>query len=196
MEGLRQYLLERRHLPLAGLGVLSVEKKPSEYSAEDQIIYPPKIIFHWVNEEDEPFSLQPVLGYLSQFSGQTEEECFDQYHTFCNQVKQDLHLDGYYEINSLGKIVHISGGKVEFEPVPDFENYQSPVQGIRAIHEGRSHDMKVGDLETNTKFMQERRDTQLEEEMEPVSEGRWWLPGLILGLGAITLITLRLLKVL
>ena len=132
-------------------------------------------------------SAQPLMAFLSRNNQLTEEESFDAMHAFGQQIKGAIESYGEWLWPGVGKLVSLNSESIGFVPEPVYQLYQQPVEAVRAIHSGRSHQMLVGDRETNTIEMQEELTEQ-----ELAAEGRWWMPALIVGIITIALISARL----
>jgi hypothetical protein len=100
----------------------------------------------------------------------------------------ELEEKGEFSWAGLGKLVQISGSTTGFVPDAALEAYLPQLEAVRVVRTGISHQMLVGDKETNSAEMQQ----MLLEEEEPYTEGRWWIAALMLGLMATALIVGRL----
>ncbi|HSK12574.1 MAG TPA: hypothetical protein VK907_05130 [Phnomibacter sp.] len=189
---LSRYLVHNRQVLLPGLGTLQVWPNPARYDAGQQKIIPSRLSFQWAPADEASGSVQPLVGFISQQSGLTEEECFDELFGFCGGIKQSLDHNGEWRWPGLGKLVKLAGGKTGFVPDAMLDAYTAPIDAIRIAHSGRTHQMVVGDKETDTSAMQQLLNEEAEE--EPV-EGKWWIASVIIGSAALLLILARLIKV-
>ena len=188
---LNQYLARHQQVVLPGIGQLQVWPVPAHYDAGSQKLLPSRLSFEWHPPENVNTPLQPQVGFFSRVSGLPEEECFDALHTFCQEVKKGLEEQGEWSWPSMGKLVVLAGGNISFVPDGFFDAYQEPLEAPRVTHQGRAHQMMVGDRETNTLEMQTLLQDDGQE--EPV-EGKWWIASVVIGTAAVLLMMARLFK--
>ena len=188
VELITQYFVQHNEVGLPGLGVLSAVPVSAKFDASRQVMVPPRLQFQWQPQTGEVEGLQSLAGFISRHSQLSEEDSFDAISEFCNGVKSTLEEKGEFRWNGLGKLVKISTGTTGFVPDTALEGYLLPIEATRVVRTGHSHQMLVGDKETNSADMQQ----MLSEEEEPYSEGKWWIAALVLGLIATALIVGRL----
>lgn len=183
-----QYFVQYKKVGLPGLGVLVAEPVPARFDAASQVMVPPRMQFQWQPKSGEAEGIQSLTGFVSRHSQMSEEDSFEAITGFCTKVKRTLEEKGEFSWAGLGKLVQISGGTTGFVPDAALEAYLPQLEAVRVVRTGISHQMLVGDKETNSAEMQQ----MLLEEEEPYTEGRWWIAALMLGLMATALIVGRL----
>jgi nucleoid DNA-binding protein len=189
---LQQYLIDHEAVSLPGWGTLRLKNIPAEFHSRDQLLTPPQMIIQWQEQTETPdFSIQPLIGFLSRSQNETEEDCFEKLHDFIGQLKQQLQTNG--EANWPGLGVYTIGQEnkgIAFKPDPFLLSYLKPQQASRIIKAGKSHEMLVGDNQTNTIDMQTFLQMQVKPEA-PVEKDRWWIPALIGGILGIAIIVAK-----
>jgi hypothetical protein len=188
VNAITQFFIQHRDVVLPGIGQLKAIHNPARYDAAQQMMFPPGHSFQWIPaDEGSNGSLQTLMAYLSRKNQWTEEESFEAMNGFCRSVQESISTSGEWFWPGLGKLVSLNKESIGFVPETLFQQYHSPLVAERAIHSGRSHQMLVGDKETSTAEMQE----VLTEE-DVVTEGKWWVPALIVGVITLFLILARL----
>jgi hypothetical protein len=185
---LTQYFIQNKELLLPGVGYLKATEEPARYDGSLQQMLPPEYKFKWQPGEDAHISLQPLLGYISRQTQWPEEVCFSALENMVKDIKASLEVSGEWQWPHMGKLVHLSGGKVGFVPNGFATPYYRKLQATRVVRKDRTHQMLVGDKETDTLKMQQ----ELYPEREETTTHRWWVPALILGTFTLTLIIGRL----
>jgi hypothetical protein len=188
VELITRYFVQHNEVGLPGLGKLSAVPVEPKYDAARQVMVPPRLQFQWQPLSGESESMQSLAGFVSRQSQLSEEESFDAINGFCAMVKSTLEEKGEYRWNGLGKLVKIATGNTGFVPDAALDAYLPPLEAVRVVKAGQSHQMLVGDKETNTADMQQF----LLEENEPETEGKWWIAALVIGVAVSALIVGRL----
>lgn len=186
---LQQFLMDHGTVSLPRWGTLHLNTIPSVFHNGEQKFTAPQTIILWQEDnETQELSIQPLIGFLSRCEDETEEDCFEKLQVFINQLKDQIHKRGQVFWAGLG-IFTLTTGKegITFVPDPALQIYLKPIQANRIIKGGQSHEMLVGDTQTNTKEMQSY--LHLQDNLEaPVKKDWWWVPALIGGLLGIALI--------
>lgn len=186
VELLTQYFIQHKEVVLPGLGQLQASTLPARYDASRQVMLPPSMQFQW--QPKPTLSTQPLMGFVSMHTQLSEEESFDALNEWSKNIKASIEKNEEWIWHGIGKLVAMAGGQIGFVPDGKMEGYFSAIDAPRISHAGRTHQMLVGDKETNTVDMQQ----MLNEEEEFVGEGRWWIPSLLLGTVLVLLIVARL----
>jgi CCDC81-like prokaryotic HU domain 1 len=181
-----KYFITHNEVALPGVGMLKVSQADARYDAARQMLLPPRLQFQWNPQSSENQGIQSLAGFVSRHTQLTEEESFDAITGFCNNIKTALAEKGSFEWNGLGKLVRISDDTTGFVPDAALDEFLPQLSAPRAVHTGVSHQLLVGDKETNSADMQQ---LLLEEEVE---EGRWWIAALVAGIAGLALIVARL----
>lgn len=174
-------------LTLPGFGTLRVKKLPAQFHSGEQLLSPPETLVVWQEQTDQSeYSIQPLIGFISRNSDETEEDCFEKLHVFTGEIKQKLQSGEEVLWPGLG-VYQTGESGIEFRPDPAFKTYLKPIKANRVITAGKSHEMLVGDTQTNTGDMQTLLQMQEKNEVtEP--KDRWWIAAGIVGLLGVGLI--------
>jgi hypothetical protein len=186
VELLTQYFIQHKEVVLPGIGQLQATPVSAKYDASRQMMLPPSLQFQW--QPKPSLSTQPLMGFISLHSQLSEEESFDAVNDLISRIKDSIEQNEAWIWPGVGKLVAMAGGKIGFVPDSQLETYFTAIDAPRISHAGRTHQMLVGDKETNTVEMHQ----MLNEEEELAEEGRWWIPSLLLGTVLVLLIISRL----
>lgn len=189
------YLVQYGQLPLPGLGTLQRSTEVPRYSVSDRSYQPASPAPVWVPAAQESPTVQPLAAYLSKQTGASEEESFDSLLQWTQKAAATCAAAGAYTLPGLGTLRATATDGLSFEPHPAFGQYLAPRAAAKIAHAGATHEMTVGDTQTDTVAMQQTLQEQeaLRAEKEAV---QWWWPALITGVIFATLLSLRLLGVL
>lgn len=187
------YWLQYGQLALPGLGTLLRSTEGPRYSAADRTFLPPAIAPHWVPAQEQSFPVQHLAAYLSIHTGRSEEESFEDLLHWVRQAAAACASGKGYVLPGLGSFAASEEGTVTFAPDASLAQYYLPIPVAKLIHAGQTHQMTVGDAQTDTATMQQSLEahTQAAVEASPANR-RWWWPALMVGLLASALIALRL----
>ncbi len=184
---LQQFLMDHGAVALPGFGTLRLKKVPAEFHSGEQVLSPPKTLVLWQEQKEQPeFSIQPLIGFISRSSDETEEDCFENLQAFIGQLKHQLQTAGELVWPGLGVYLYKESG-IEFKPDDAMQAYLRPQKANRVITAGKVHEMLVGDTLTNSGEMQTLLHMQEVSETE-ISKDRWWIAAGIVGLLGIGLI--------
>ncbi len=193
---LHQYLVAKRQLTLPGIGSWQLREEPAKYEHTTQQLIPRKVVVDFTQDHDHVNGMQPLMGYLAKTTGEPEEDCFENLNAFTEKIKLSLDSTGSFDWPRLGTLQIGQDNRILFEPEPALENYTPAIHAPRIVHEGKVHQMLVGDQETDSGTMQnylhEAEMTETEETTEP--KKLWWIPALIGGIIGLVLIVARLNK--
>ena len=188
VQAITEFFLDNHEIVLPGIGQLKAVQHPARYDAGQQLMLPPIMSFQWKPAEDEDIdSPQALMAFLSRKFQWSEEESFEAAGVFTGQVRTSIKEQGEWIWPGMGKLVALNNQNVGFVPDGSFQQFFKALPAVRAIHAGRSHQMMVGDKETNTHEMQEALSGE-----EKSKVAKWWWPALIVGVLTISLIVARL----
>jgi hypothetical protein len=187
VQAITQFFLAHHNVVLPGIGQLKAERLDARYEATSKTMHPTGYNFQWIPVNDPNLeSPQPLMAFLSRNNQWTEEESFEAMHAFGKEVKTAIEEKGEWCWPGLGKLVSLNNENFGFVPDAFYGKAYEQIPAIQFFKSGQPHQLLVGDKETTTVDMQE---ALMDDEM--ASEGKWWIPGLILGLVTLGLIVAR-----
>ena len=183
---LYQYLIENGEVFIAPIGRMQMIAQPAAYDVANHQLLAPRYLVR-VQQEAESPNLQPQIAFISRKLNVPEEEAFERYQGYCQQLQEEIHANKTMDLEGWGKLQKLPEGGYSFTNAPELDIYTQPVAAHRVIRKGVSHSMMVGTTETTSAAMQE----MLEEQPVIKKRSLWWIAATIIGLTAIVLIYLR-----
>lgn len=177
-ELLEIFLSKYNRCPIPGIGTLELVNTPANASLADRTIQAPVTAIKLnsnVADTDE------LVTFISKRKGLGNDEANQELISFAKELKT---LTGPEErtLPNLGSFFINSDGSIEFRSSSIFQS-QPPVPAEWVIHPAASHNMKVGDMETNSVAMAARlRDRDIKV------RSYWWIAALLVFLTAGSLI--------
>lgn len=192
------YLQQSKELYLPDLGLWQIEPQGAHYDVAAQTMHPPGFGLNWQPPHlVEVVPLQPLLGFISRQTGEPEETCYDKFQQTLNAIQVELKQNGEATLPGLGKLFSLNKDALTFVPDKQVLTRLPALHAPRVSHEGRPHQIQVGDRQTDTLIMQQELHTDkvenLPKENTPQPKDRlWWIAPLIAGLIALGFIVAKL----
>jgi len=101
-----------------------------------------------------------------------KELSFNEFSAISELMKRQLETNGQVIITGVGSFTQLSGGRLNFRPIYIAESFVQPVSAIPIVRQDAEHNVLVGDIETNSKAMNEKLQTRV---YETVKKDWWWV---------------------
>ncbi|HEY5368534.1 MAG TPA: hypothetical protein VIJ75_06020 [Hanamia sp.] len=182
-ELITSFIIQSKECRLRGIGRFEYVKHPAQSDIANKQLLPP------VNERifkarEERIS-DELIRYVANKNKVGPEKALEQIKEWCAETK--LTLQGGKEIilDSLGILKTNQAGSIIFEGIEPI-SFFGPVTVERVVHKNSTHQVLVGDRETNSSVMSEFYKD--EEETEKVTNNSWKIVSLVLGAAALVLL--------
>ena len=150
-ELISQFLFQYSRCPLPGVGTLYLSNKAAWLNTADQLIAAPAGVVNFSSDSGDPAPLiRFISGMQSIDAGLAEKRLKD----YCRQLSS-LQDQQEWVIAGAGRFLSDAEGVISFEPetLPDHFMPEVPVK--RVIRNDASHNITVGDRETDSHMMTE-----------------------------------------
>ncbi len=139
---LREYLLTEKKLPLAGMGVLYLQRDPARFDVGNRQFLPPQIAYNFLPEPVEHIS--QLVEWLSARWGVDAAEAVHRYRGFCEELAQLLSTQDQVSWKGWGQWKKDQQGVLQF--VSDNDALQlMPVAATKIIRDNETHQVRVGE---------------------------------------------------
>lgn len=163
---LTAYLLYYKHCPLPGVGALHMKQRPAAVITADGIITAPIDEIYFSSKE---IAADELLDFIADKKNMSIPEVSGILGDYCRKL-QDMDAYNEIEFRPAGKFFVDADGNLQFKAAAPDAAFLPDVPAVRVIHPQQSHNMLVGDTQTDTAAM-----TAFYTEDEVVSKNRWWV---------------------
>ncbi len=177
---LATYLYEYKNCPLPGIGSLVLNLGQAKLLPGEKRMLAPMPFIELSNKE---ISADTLVSFLSAENDTRVSEAETYLHRFCERLN-NLQANEELPLASAGSFYKDSSEVLYFKTVPLPTAYFPAVAAERVIHPDVTHNILVGDTETNSAAM-----TEMLNSASATSRSRWWIAAISLGLiGLIALV--------
>lgn len=142
IELLKEYLLVKKRLPLAGLGVLHWERESARFDLGNRQFLPPRVNYSFSADPQEPTS--ELSEWLAARMGLDATEAMAKYRRFCEELIQLLASGNKPSWTGWGQWVKDEHGGIQF--ITDTGGTRlSPVTANKVIRDHAEHMVRVGE---------------------------------------------------
>jgi hypothetical protein len=167
---LSSYLYEYKKCPLPSVGTLLLKPGHAQLLAGDKRILAPVPFIELSQQENSALSLIDFIAHQKKIS---PAEATEQLQQFTNSLLQ-LQANQELVLSTAGHFYMDENSQLHFKSV-ELPSFLFPeVTAERVIHPDVSHELLVGDTQTNSVAM-----TELLKE-EPIRHSRWWIAAILL----------------
>lgn len=139
---LKEYLLFKKKLPLAGLGVLYLQREPARFDVGNRQFIPPQQGYEFRNGVVEPMG--ELVDWLSARMGLDGAEAISRYQRFCDEMIQALSQQHTLSWKGWGSWTKDEQGALQF--VADAGYVQlAPIKANKIIRDNAEHQVRVGE---------------------------------------------------
>lgn len=151
---LTSYLYTYRNCPLPTVGTLLVQPGNAVAEQSEQQMFAPVPNIQFVSKEN---NADELLQYISSKKNIDIQQASDQLSSYCDKLQE---MQPYEEIKlgSAGNFYITPEGELHFKSAEIPSAFIPSVRAERVIHPEASHQMLVGDTQTNTSTMAELLD--------------------------------------
>jgi hypothetical protein len=164
------YFLENKQCFIPSLGLLSLRKTPASYNFSEQSISAPIPTISFEKKEIENHSLAEYISVKRNITKADADNMIADFSASVNFLAENESK----EIVGLGEFKKMANGKLEFIAKEVNPIFYTATQAVKVMHPNASHNMTVGDTETNTATM-----TEYYADDVVVTKEKWWLPAAI-----------------
>jgi len=150
---LKEYLLTNQSLPLAGIGVLHLQREPARFEVGERQFLPPRTLYTF--REEAVDALGDMVEWLSARMGLEPAEVISRYQQFCSELSQSLTSGNGVIWKGWGSWKKDEQGVLQF--VAEQSSVQHhPVRATKIIRENAAHSLRVGEESRSSVEMAER----------------------------------------
>jgi hypothetical protein len=164
---LADYLFQYKQCALPEIGTLQIKNVPASSIFGERKISAPIPVIEF---KEEIHSTEEVEVYIATHKNITRDAAAHQLKKLVEDI-QALPLGQRLEIPNAGKFYKDENDKIGFIAVEAPAHFLPQVTAERVVHPNESHNMLVGETETNTAAMAE----YFSEEDEPAMKSKWWI---------------------
>jgi nucleoid DNA-binding protein len=163
------YLLENKQCFIPSLGILSFKKTAASFNFGEQNITAPMHSILFEEKEMENESLAEYVATKNNINVADANNLIADFSASVNFLGENETA----KIRGLGEFKKKANGKIEFVSTALNTAFAPTVQAVKVVHQNATHNMTVGDTETDTESMKEyfAEDTAVKD--------RWWLAAAI-----------------
>lgn len=182
---LTSYLYSYKNCPLPTVGALLLQPGIAGAVQGDKIMLPPAPYIQFVSRE---INADELLQYISHKKNIGVQQASDLLSNYCDRLQQ---MQPYEEIalGSAGVFMLNEEGQLYFKSSVAPEIFSPAVPAERVIHPDASHNMLVGDTETNTAAMAELLDSD-----SGSRRPKWLWAAIILGVAGLLAVTIYMMN--
>lgn len=159
------YLLENKQCFIPSLGILSLKKTSASFNFKEQIMTAPILTISFEEKEIENDSLTKFIAAKKNITNADADNLIADFSASVNFLSENDEI----EIKGFGNFCKKANGKVGFESTVLDTAFSPIVQAVKVVHPNATHNMTVGDTETDSATM-----TEFLAENTTVKE-KWWL---------------------
>lgn len=178
-EYLYQYFTLYKKLSLPGIGVFTLEEKPSGIDVSEKKIYPSKQTTHF-NLETIPAD-KNLFIYLANVLRIDEIQAIQKFTNYTHALKAQLNAKGSASFPGIGILTKQFTNTYSFSPQAQKTFYLQPINAERVLRKNATHKVKVGEEEKTSSEMIEILTTTTKKE-------KWWIAAVILAAAGIAAI--------
>ncbi len=182
-ELITSFIIQSKECRLKGIGKFESVTHPAQSDIANKQIIPP------VNERSfkgrEERISDELIRYVSNKNNVGNEEAFEQIKEWCANAKSKLQEGEEIIFVSLGSLKTNHAGAIIFEEVKPISFFE-PVNVERVVHKNSTHQVLVGDKETNSSVMSEFFKD--EKDTEDLKSNSWKVVSMVLGVVALILL--------
>ena len=139
---LKEYLLFKKKLPLAGLGILYLQREPAQFDVGNRQFLPPRHIYEFRNGVVEPVA--ELVEWLSLRLGIDTADAVSRYQRFCDDAIRTLNQQNSLSWKGWGVWSKDDKGVLQF--ISDTHELQlTPVRANKVIRDNAEHQVRVGE---------------------------------------------------
>lgn len=172
-ELLEIYLLKYRRCPILHVGTLELTDSPASASLAERIIYPPVQSIKLVSDVSDNTDL---VQFIANRKEVTSDKVLLDLSGFSKELKSLMGKEEW-EMPSIGSFFVAADGFLDFRTSEMIFEPGNPVAAEWVIHPAASHNMRVGDKETNSVAMAE-----LLRNRDKSQRQWWWIAALLIAL--------------
>lgn len=182
---LTSYLFTYKNCPLPTVGALVLQPGTAGSVHGDKIMQAPAPSIQFVSKE---INADELLQYISAKKNIDIQQASDQLSNYCDRLQQ---MQPYEEISfgSAGSFSLNEEGQLHFKASALPTTFLPAITAERVIHPDASHNMLVGDTETNTTAMAELLDND-NNRRRP----KWLWAAIILGVAGLLAVTIYIMN--
>ncbi|RYY69930.1 MAG: hypothetical protein EOO13_08060 [Chitinophagaceae bacterium] len=182
---LASYLFTYKICPLPTVGSLIIQPGAAVAEHSEKTMLPPVPVIQFSSKEVSPDDL---LKYISRQKNIDVQQASDLLSSYCDRL---LQMQPYEEIQlgTAGNFYSTEDGQLHFKYAQLPASFLPKVAAERVIHPEATHDMLVGDTQTNTSSMAEYLEVK-----EVASRPKWVWAAIFLGTAAVLALTIFVLN--
>lgn len=182
-ELITSFIIQSKECRLKGIGRFECVIHPAQTDIANKQIIPP--VQERIFKSREERISDELVRYVSNKNTVRVEDAMEQIKRWCADTKSKLKNGEEIILESLGSLKINHAGSIIFEEVNSI-SFFVPVHVERVIHKNSTHQVLVGDKETNSSVMNEfYKDEKETGEIKSIS---WKLVSIILGAAALVLL--------
>ncbi len=170
---LATYLYEYKHCPLPGIGSLVLQPGQAKLLPGEKRMLAPTAFIEFSEEE---IPADTLLTFIATEENIRMSDAEIRLENFCNRIK-NMQANEEHPLASAGSFYKDSNEILHFKTIPLPSAYFPDVVAERVIHPDVSHNILVGDTETNSAAMAEYLNP-----VETKKRSRWWIAAVSLAL--------------
>ena len=159
------YLLENKQCHIPSLGVLSIKKTPASFNFSEQTMSAPIPTILFEKKDIDSDKLAEFIAAKKNINIADANNLIADFSASVNFLSEQDKI----EIQGFGHFCKKANGKVEFESATTNPAFLPDVQAVKVIHPNETHNITVGDTETDTVTM-----TEFFAEEAAVKD-KWWI---------------------
>lgn len=167
-ELITSFIIQSKECRLKGIGRFERIMHPAQSDIANKQIMPP--VEETVFKSREERISDELIRYVSGKNNIGTEEAMEQIRNWCADTKSKLKGGEEIFLGSLGSLKANQAGSITFQAF-DHISFFGPVKGERVVHENSTHNMLVGDRETNSSVMNQFYKD--EKEPEAAKSNSW-----------------------
>ncbi|MFN0082011.1 MAG: hypothetical protein ACKVOM_05790 [Ferruginibacter sp.] len=177
------YLFEYKQCALPQIGTLKIKRNAALSIIETKAINAPVSTIYFT---DEITDSRNITEYIAANKNISIDEAAYQLKKICEEISL-LNNDENFDIAGVGQFYKSGNGRVSFTAVELPAYFYPSVYAERVIHPDDSHEILVGDTETDRNTM-----TKYYTEEKPAKKSKWWVGALMLFVIAAALVVFYL----
>lgn len=150
---LQEYLISQKKLPLAGAGVLYLNRTPARFDVGSRQFLPPENSYAFRTESVD--NIEELVNWLSARMGLEPAEVITRYQRFCADLLQHLAAGAKVSWKGWGSWQKDEKGELQFIADPSLIQSR-PVTAEKVIRENESHQVRVGEDSRSSVEMAQR----------------------------------------
>jgi len=164
------FLSKYNYCPIPRVGTLELKTSSATPLFAERLIQPPVQSVRLVSDEKNPSDL---IDFISAYSNQTSTKISERLMSFSDELKA---LSGVVEkeMPSIGSFFVSDDGYLEFKSSDSLFKPDGAILAERVVHPDVVHEMRVGDIETNSAEMRARLN-----DIDKKKKQWWWIPFVI-----------------